>query len=162
MIRDVEARDAEAICDIYNYFIKHSIITFEERSISVEDMRGRIRETTASYPWLVYQREDRVLGYAHASQWKNRYAYRYSVESTVYIAPDFVGQGIGSELYGGLISLLQESGFHSVIGGIALPNPVSVALHEKMGFEKVAHFREVGWKFERWIDVGYWELTLGA
>jgi len=101
-----------------------------------------------------------LLGYCYASKWKGRCAYRYSVESTVYLSPDATGKGIGSKLYGTLLAELRQRQFHTVIGGIALPNPASVALHEKLGFEKVAQFRQVGNKFGRWIDVGYWQLLL--
>jgi L-amino acid N-acyltransferase YncA len=102
----------------------------------------------------------KVVGYAYASKWKSRSAYRYAVESTVYLDPRFTGQGIGRHLYGSLIAELRQRSLHAVIGGIALPNPASIALHERMGFVKVAHFKEIGWKFNQWIDVGYWELIL--
>jgi L-amino acid N-acyltransferase YncA len=97
------------------------------------------------------------MGYAYAQPWKGRSAYRYSVEVSVYLDHQITQQGIGSRLYGELFQILAERGFHAVIGGVTLPNPVSVRLHEKFGFEKVAHFKEVGYKFGKWIDVGYWE-----
>lgn len=106
------------------------------------------------------RKASQLLGYCYASKWKGRCAYRYSVESTVYLSPDATGKGIGSKLYGTLLAELRQRQFHTVIGGIALPNPASVALHEKLGFEKVAQFRQVGNKFGRWIDVGYWQLLL--
>ena len=115
---------------------------------------------TAALPWFVCETDGRVSGYAYASPWKSRSAYRRSVESTVYVAPHSAGHGIGSMLYRALISDLRERDLHTVIGGIALPNAASVALHEKMGFRKVAEFAEVGWKFERYIAVGYWQLLL--
>jgi len=90
----------------------------------------------------------------------SRFAYRFTVESTIYLDPEYRGQGIRRELYKALISKLSQRTLHSVIGIIALPNPASMALHERMGFEKVAHFKETGWKFNKWIDVGYWELML--
>jgi phosphinothricin acetyltransferase len=158
MIRDVQSHDAEAICSIYNHYVQDSIITFEEKSVSVSDMRQRIQEVTKELPWLIFEEGQAILGYAYASKWKSRCAYRYSVESTVYLSKNSVGKGVGTRLYTALIGRLQSLSFHSVIGGIALPNPASVALHEKLGFEKVAHFKEVGWKMNRWIDVGYWEL----
>jgi L-amino acid N-acyltransferase YncA len=111
-------------------------------------------------PWLVWEEEDRVLGYCYAKPWRPRSAYRYSVECTVYVNIDSHGRGIGSALYRRLIAELQDRGFHAVIGGILVPNEASVALHEALGFEKVAHLREVGWKFGKWRDVGYWELLL--
>ena len=160
MIRKAETVDAKTICGIYNHYVENTIITFEEQPVTVADMANRIREVTASFPWLVFERNREVVGFAYASRWKSRCAYRYSVESTVYLAPEVTGLGIGRKLYHELISTLRDRAIHSVIGGIALPNPASVALHEKMGFEKVAHFAEVGWKFNQWIDVGYWELII--
>ena len=115
---------------------------------------------SAPLPWLVAEQTDQVIGYAYASKWKERCAYRYSVESTVYLDPSFTGQGIGTKLYEALLAILQRNSIHIVIGGIALPNPASVALHERLGFNKVAHFKEVGYKFNRWVDVGYWEASL--
>ncbi len=97
---------------------------------------------------------------AYAVLWKARSAYRFSVEITVYVAPGMAGRGIGSMLYSHLFAALQPLGVHAVIGGIALPNEASIALHEKFGMEKVAHFQQVGFKFNRWIDVGYWERIL--
>jgi len=160
MVRIVTAEDAGAICDIYNPYIKNTIITFEEEPVSTEEMENRILKVTSSLPWLVYEMNGNVIGYAYADQWKSRSAYRYAVESTIYVNPRFTGQGIGRQLYESLIPELRRRSLHGVIGVIALPNPASIAFHEKMGFEKAAHFKEVGWKFNKWIDVGYWELIL--
>jgi phosphinothricin acetyltransferase len=124
-------------------------------------MASRVREVIdAGLPWVVAEVNDRVVGYAYASKWKGRCAYRFSVESSVYVATDHTGQGIGSKLYDALLDRLRAGKTHVVIGGIALPNEGSVALHERLGFRKVAHFNEVGFKFERWIDVGYWQIKL--
>lgn len=160
MIRSVERDDAGAIRDIQNHYIENTIFTFEEEKMSVERMHDRIREVTESLPWLVFEEGGVLIGYAYATWWKSRAAYRHSVESTVYLSPHATGRGIGSRLYDELIGLLGDREIHAAVGGIALPNPASVALHEKMGFEKVAHFREVGRKFNQWIDVGYWERII--
>ena len=162
MIRPARVEDASQLCDIYKHFVLNTTITFEEQVVEVDDMRARILETTASLPWLVWENNGAVLGYCHASKWKGRCAYRYSVESTVYLRPNESGQGIGSALYRELLRQLTGHDLHAVIGGIALPNNASVALHEKLGFEKIGHFREVGRKFGEWIDVGYWQLLLGS
>ena len=146
--------------DIYNHYVLESVITFEESPVSAEEMSLRIGKVTEQLPWLVYEQEGRILGFAYASKWKGRCAYRFSVESTIYLSPDAVGRGVGTSLYQSLIDRLAEMSYHIVIGGISLPNDASVGLHEKLGFEKVAHFREVGWKFNRWVDVGYWEKLL--
>lgn len=160
MIREATVDDAAAICAIYNPYIAETTITFEEEPVAVDAMRGRIVEVTAQYPWLVWDEGGKIGGYAYASRWRPRAAYRYSVEASVYLAPAFQGRGIGTQLYRGLIERLRALGAHEVIGGAALPNPASVALHEKLGFKKVAHFEEVGYKLGRWVDVGYWQLKL--
>ncbi len=160
MIRPVRYEDARQICDIYNYYIENTIITFEEENVSLIEMEKRINETTASLPWFVYQQDGQILGYAYANKWKGRCAYRFSVESTVYVKNDVLGKGVGSKLYKRLIDELNDKSMHSIIGGIALPNERSQKMHEKFGFKKVAHFSEVGFKFGKWIDVGYWELLL--
>jgi len=111
-------------------------------------------------PWIVLEREEILCGYACAVRWNNRAAYRHSVESTIYLAEDCAGQGLGTTLYTALMGQLNDNGAHAVLAGISLPNEASVALHEKLGFEKVAHLREVGHKFDRWVDVGYWQRVL--
>ena len=123
-------------------------------------MGQRIDETIQSLPWLVWEQDKSLKGFCYASKWKGRCAYRHSVESTVYLRADSMGRGIGSQLYRALLDELRRRKFHTVIGGIALPNDASVALHEKFEFEKVAQLREVGNKFDRWTDVGYWQLLL--
>lgn len=163
MIRKVRLKDAQAICNIYNYYIDKTIITFEEESIDAAEMEKKIRQTKTKLPWLVYcdeNNEDKVLGYAYASIWKSRSAFQYSVESSVYIDKNHAGKGIGTKLYEELINKLISLGYHAVIGGIAIPNDDSIKLHEKLGFEKVAHFNQVGKKFGKWIDVEYWQLPL--
>ena len=159
MIRPALASDADAIAHIYNHYIRNTTVTFEEMPVSAQEMAARIAKfDAASLPWLVLELDGHVVGYTYASKWKGRCAYRFSVESTVYLDPAHTGRGLGSSLYAALFAALRDKGMHVVIGGIALPNAASVALHEKLGLEKVAHFKEVGFKFERWIDVGYWQL----
>jgi phosphinothricin acetyltransferase len=160
-IRPAEHADAAAVAAIYNHYVATTCITFETEPVSPDDMAGRIGEAReATLPWLVAVDGDAIVGYAYASKWKGRCAYRYSVESTVYLDPACTGRGHGKALYVALVDALRERGLHAVIGGIALPNEASIALHERLGFEKVAHFKQVGFKQERWIDVGYWQLLL--
>jgi phosphinothricin acetyltransferase len=160
-IRKCAATDADALARIYNHYVVSTIITFEEEPIDGAEMARRIDDVAAAtLPWLVAEREGDVVGFAYASKWKGRCAYRYSVETTVYVDHRCPRQGLGSRLYDALLPLLKEASLHAAIGGIALPNDASVALHERVGFEKIAHFREVGFKFGRWIDVGYWEKLL--
>lgn len=160
MIRAINPSDAEAVCSIYNYYVLHTIITFEEEPVSVLEMQQRIHSITQKHPWLVYETEGQIVGYAYASDWKSRVAYRYSVESSVYLRPTYTGKGIGSKLYEALITEISKTETHAVIGGIAIPNESSIILHEKFGFKKVAHFPQVGYKFKQWIDVAYWQKTL--
>lgn len=162
MIRTIKPEDASAICQIYNYYIINSVVTFEEEAVSVAEMKSRIEHNTDKLPWLVFEENEEILGYAYGSEWKSRCAYKHSVESTVYLKQGAMGKGIGSSLYAELIKRLKANKTHAIIGGIALPNESSIALHEKFGFEKVAQFREVGYKFDRWVDVGYWELILNS
>ena len=110
--------------------------------------------------WLVAERDGVVLGYAYAGLWRERHAYRFAVESTVYVARDAGVRGIGSALYTALFDLLRQAGYHTVLGVIALPNAASIALHEKFGMRQVAHFKEVGFKFGQWHDVGNWQVVL--
>ena len=160
MLRPCTPADAAQICDIYNHYVRETVITFEETPVLEADMGRRIADITSHLPWLVWEADGTILGYAYATPWKVRAAYRHSVESSIYLAHHATGRGLGSRLYQALIAELRQRGLHCVIGGAALPNPASVALHEKLGFSKVAEFREVGFKFGRWIDVAYWELML--
>jgi phosphinothricin acetyltransferase len=158
MIRNILPEDAVQICGIYNYYVRHTIVTFEESPVSEEEMKARIIDITKKYPWIVYEQNDQIVGYAYASAWKSRCAYRHSVETTVYLNQAAKGNGIGTLLYRELLDRLIKQNVHAAIGGIALPNAASIALHEKLGFEKIGQFKEVGYKFDQWIDVGYWEL----
>ena len=157
-IRAVTADDTPAIADIYNHYVMDTLVTFEEEPVSGEELWRRVEAVrTADLPWLVADDAGMVVGYAYATPWRARIGYRYSVEVTVYIDARQKGRGIGSRLYETLFTELQSRGFHSAIGGIALPNDASVALHEKFDMKKVAHFERVGIKFGHWTDVGYWQ-----
>lgn len=160
MIRSVRTSDAAAVSSIYNEYIKTSAATFEEDPVPAEAMAGRIKSVTRNFPWLVMEEDGAVVGYTYARKWRDRAAYRYTVETGTYLDPRFTGKGIGTKLKKALLDELKARGFHTVISGISLPNPASVALCENFGFKKVAHFSEVGHKFGKWIDVGYWQLKL--
>lgn len=157
-IRTAAETDAPAIASIYNHYVLNTTVTFEEEAVGDDAMGARVLETqSAGLPFLVAQSQDEVVGFAFASAWKGRCAYRFSREVTVYLRPGHEGRGLGSALYSELIAALDAQGVHALLGGIALPNAGSIALHEKFGFQKIAHFREVGRKFNQWVDVGYWE-----
>jgi len=161
LVRPATAADAEAIARIYNHYVANTVITFEEESVSVADMAARIAEAQSlSLPWLVAEVDGAIVGYAYARRWRPRSAYRYSAETTIYLERGYEGRGIGSTLYSALLPLLRERGMHVAIGGVALPNDASIALHEKLGFESVATFRQVGFKHDRWVDVTYLQLVL--
>lgn len=159
-IRDVLPSDAEAICAIYNPLVLNTIISFEEAAVPVPDMVSRIETISAKLPWLIAERGGALLGYAYASRHRERSAYRFSVETTAYVEERTRGKGVGRELYTALLTRLKAMSVHAALGGIALPNPASVAFHEKCGFKKVAHFEQVGLKFGQWVDVGYWQIVL--
>jgi L-amino acid N-acyltransferase YncA len=161
IVRPAESEDATQIAYIYNHYIATSHATFELEPISGSEMLKRMEDGwRRGFPFLVCETNDEVLGFAYGKQFRQRPAYYRSIEVSVYVKPGRDGQGAGSLLYDGLLKEIRHGDFHVVIGGISLPNDVSVRLHEKFGFEKVAHFHEVGRKFDRWIDVGYWELIL--
>ena len=160
-VRDAQASDAGALVAIYNHFILTTAVSFEEEAIDAAAMAQRIADVQAGgLPYLVIADGDHIAGYAYATKWRVRHAYRFSVETSVYLHPDRAGGGLGTRLYTELLARLRAAGVHLAIGGIALPNAASVALHERMGFRKVAHFEEVGFKFGQWRDVGYWQLRL--
>ena len=159
-IRVATRADAASICAIYNHYVTDTIVTFEEQPVSAAEMQSRMAAVLDTLPWLVLENDGGITGYAYASPWKTRIGYRFAVESSIYLAPAHVGHGLGSALYASLLESLRARDIHCVIGGAALPNPASAALHEKLGFTKIAHFRENGFKFGRWIDVGYWQLLL--
>lgn len=158
MIRTVTPEDAALICQIYNHYVATTTISFEEAPVGEAEMAGRI--AASRFPWLVLEQDGELLGYAYATAWRARPAYRHSVESSVYVAPAATGRQVGLRLYRQLLEALRAAGLHTVIGGIAQPNEASVRLHERLGFRKVAHFEQVGFKHGRWIDVGYWQLQL--
>lgn len=162
MIRSAEPKDAIDIVDIYNHYILHSHATFELKPIEAKEMISRIHNVQEQFglPWFVLEEGSKVVGYAYATQWKARPAYSKTTETSIYLHANSGGKGYGKKLYGQLINELKSLGYHAIIGGMSLPNESSRLLHEKLGFQKIAHFKEVGYKFDRWIDVGYWELIL--
>ena len=162
-LRDATPHDGAALAAIYNPYVADTVITFETEPVRAEEMAARVSEAQESkLPYLVAidDTTSQVAGYAYASKWKGRCAYRHSVETSVYLDRKLCGQGIGTLLMEALIERLRAAGMHALIGGIALPNEGSVGLHERLGFKKVAQFEQVGHKFDQWIDVGYWQLIL--
>ena len=129
--------------------------------VSTEEISQRIDEAKdAKLPYLVVETDGIVNGFAYASKWKGRCAYRFAVEVTIYLSSTAAGGGMGTRLYQQLFQQLREQSYHVAIAGISLPNPASIGLHEKFGMQKVGHFKEVGYKFGNWVDVGYWQCKL--
>ncbi len=157
-IRPVNLDDAAKVAEIYNYYILNSPQTFETEALTEEEMQQRIVEITEKYPYLVAEDNGEIYGYAHATHFKFREAYEYSAEVLIYVKNEAKQRGIGTELYLKLFKELAETNIHTLIAGISLPNEASIRFHERLGFSKVAHFKEIGYKLGRWIDVGYWEL----
>ncbi len=156
-IRKAVVDDAEQIAEIYNYYVTNTHHTFETEPVSAEMMAARITTLSKRYPFLVAERDDEVAGYAYGVRFRLREAYEYSAEVSIYVRNDSKQRGLGTSLYTKLFDELADTHVHAIIAGIALPNDSSIRFHEKLGFEKVAHFKEVGYKLGRWIDVGYWE-----
>lgn len=159
-IRPFAPGDEHAICDIYNHYIARTVVTFEETPLSAQQMRERINSYLTSYPWFVCVIDGAVVGYSYASKFHQRSAYRHTAELTVYVREGLERKGVGRQLYEPLISHLQAHDCHVMLAAIALPNAGSVALHDKLGFSKVAHFSQVGHKFGQWVDVGYWQRVI--
>jgi L-amino acid N-acyltransferase YncA len=162
LVRPATDDDAVAVARIYDHYVERTSVTFEEATVPPSEIARRIRDVqAAALPWLVAARGGEVVGYAYAGPWHSRSAYRFSAEVTVYVDARFPRAGIGAQLYGALLPILEARGVHALLAAIALPNAASVALHERFGFAKVGHFAEIGLKFGRRIDVGYWQRLLG-
>lgn len=159
-IRLATESDAPAVADIYRPLVASTAITFETEPPGADEMRRRIAETLPLYPWLICDAGGRVAGYAYATTHRVRAAYRWSVDTSIYVDPKDRRSGIGRGLYRSLFAILEAQGYVNAYAGIALPNPGSVALHEAMGFQSVGVFRKVGYKLGAWHDVGWWELAL--
>jgi L-amino acid N-acyltransferase YncA len=160
-IRDADpARDAAACAAIYAPHVESSVVSFEERAPDAAELAARIERYGASHAWLVAEREGQVLGYAYATAFNERPAYRWSASVSVYVAEGARGQGLGRALYEALFERLRERGFRMACAGITLPNEASVGLHESLGFEQTGLNREIGWKHGAWRDVGWYQLEL--
>lgn len=162
LIRMATGADAERVRAVYAPYVESTAVSFESVVPSIEEMAGRITGRQPSYPWLVAEEGGwGVVGYAYAGRFAARAAYAWSVETSVYVADAARRRGVGRGLYTALFRVLAAQGYLRVFGGIALPNPASVGLHESMGFTPSGVYRGVGWKFGAWHDVGWWQRPLG-
>lgn len=160
MVRIVETRDAAEICEIFVSYAQFSAISFATELPTVEDFHAKIGEISATLPWLVYELDGQVKGYAYASPHRSLGAYRWCVEVSIYVAAEFRGAGIGKSLYRELFRILRELGYYNAYAGITLPNGPSVRLHQFFGFEKFCVFESIGHKLGQWHDVAWYKLAL--
>lgn len=159
-IRNVTTDDAAAIADIYRPFVEATVVTFDETAPDTAEFAARITSNSGTYPWLIADDNGKVAGYAYASQYRSRLAYRWSVDVAIYLHEDFRGQGLGRQLYSALFDELRHLGFYNAYAGITIPNPASLGLHKAMGFEPIGIYKNVGYKLGRWLDVQWLSLQL--
>lgn len=161
-VRQAQLSDAQGILDIYAPYIVHSFITFENEVPDTAVFAQRIAHYAQRFPWLVCQVGDTIAGYVYASPHRDRAAYQWCCESSIYMHEKFKGKGVGRILYQALFDLLKLQGIRHVYAGITLPNEGSVALHERLGFTWLANYKHIGYKLGEWKSVGWWELQLNA
>lgn len=159
-IRCVKTDDANDIIKIYNWYILNTTITFETEPVALEEMKNRINEKLLKYDWLVGEIDNKIIGYAYYDSFRPRAAYRHTVESTIYLSNDYKGKGLGIALYTDLIELAKRKGFREMLGVISLPNPESVRFHLKMGFWEIGTMKNVGYKFNKYIDVSILQKSI--
>lgn len=159
-IRRVTAADVAAITALYNRFVRDTVVSFETEAVTPVQMQARVDAVLSRHDWLVAEEAGELCGYAYYSAFREREAYRGTVESTIYLAEQAVGRGLASALYGALLQRAAEQGYREVIGVITVPNERSEALHRRLGFERVGVLRRVGRKFGRDADVALWQRRL--
>lgn len=161
IVRPAEVADVPAMCDIYAPLVASTAVSFETDPPTIEEMTRRLEATVGPDAWLVIEVDGSLAGYAFSASFRSRPAYASTRETTVYVHASHRGRGVGRALLAALIGVLRDGGAHRAVAAISLPNPESIALHEGLGFTHVGTFNEVGRKFDRWQDVGFWELDLG-
>lgn len=160
MIRNVKLEDSKEIVDIYNYYILNTCVTFDMDKLDSKDMEKKIKEKINKDPWIVYEEDNKILGYAYVGEWRSKAAFNFTKEVTIYLNPVEKGKGIGTKLMDELIKRCKENGINTLISVITVPNDASTYLHEKFGFKKVAYYEKVGFKQEKWLDVESWQLHI--
>jgi phosphinothricin acetyltransferase len=163
-VRPATADDAAAIAGIYGHYVRETAVSFETEPPCVEEMRGRIEAGGDRFAWLagVDEEDGTLLGYAYAAPFRTRAAYRFAVETTVYLRNGLAGRGLGGRLYRPLIASLEVQGYTQAIAAITLPKEPSARPHERLGFLRTGTYAKVGWKLGRWLDVGLWQRPLAA
>ncbi|OYU96208.1 MAG: N-acetyltransferase [Bacteroidetes bacterium B1(2017)] len=159
-IKLITEPDIEEVLAIYTQYVLHTSITFEHTVPSFEEYAQRVNTNTQKYPWLIAKQGTNIVGFAYCSTHRYREAYQWSPESTIYMAPNFQGKGIGKLLYSTLFELLKMQGFVNVFAGVVIPNPKSIALHKSCGFEEIGIFKKIGYKQGTWHDTFWFQLAL--
>ncbi|APY09974.1 phosphinothricin acetyltransferase [Seonamhaeicola sp. S2-3] len=159
MVRSFKTEDTQQLLDIYNYYVVNSVATFDTEPVAFEVYSEKLHRINKAYPLIVFEEDNTILGFAYGSKFRPKPAYNGTVEATVYVKHTAHGKQIGTILYTKLLSLLKQQNFHSVMGVLTIPNDASVKLHEKFGFKQVAELKEVGFKFGKWQNVGFWQLN---
>ena len=160
MIRFVTQRDVKRITEIYNDYIINTTISFEVKPLTEDEMRNRIESVLAHGPFLVWEEDGEIAGYCYAHPWKERAAYHNTLETTVYLAPQYFRRGIGTQLMRELINQCRVDNIKVLIACITANNEASIKMHEALGFKQVSYFSQVGEKFGQWLDVIDMQLTL--
>ncbi|MEP3837056.1 MAG: N-acetyltransferase family protein [Algibacter sp.] len=158
MVRAFHINDVPQLLAIYNYYVLNTTVTFDLEAVTLEAFTEKLKTINAEYPFIVFEEGNEIIGYAYGSKFRSKPAYNYVVESTVYVKHNAHGKKVGTTLYAELLKLLKEAKFHTVLGVLTIPNDASIKLHERFGFEKVAHLKEVGFKFGAWQHIGIWQL----
>lgn len=153
MIRTAILDDAQALLDIYTPYVLNTTITFETEVPTLSDFTQRIKSIQQRFPYLVLEVDNEIIGYAYATKYKERSAYDWTVETSVYIRQDVQARGYGKQLYTALEEALRTQGIVTMLACITYPNDLSIEFHKKMGFEHVAHFEKLGYKFNQWRDI---------
>ena len=160
MIRKYQEKDLKAIVDILNYYVKNDACIFQMEPYTFEEIEEKFKSIIPIYPAFVVEHENQVIAFAYGARWRDKPVYAKSVETTIYIHPDYKHSGIGEPLYRKLIETLNQMDFHLLVAGMTMPNLGSQRLHEKLGFEKVGIFKDAGMEFGQWHSVGFWQKIL--
>jgi len=160
MIRKYHPKDLQSIVDILNYYVKNDACIFQVEPYTFDEIEKKFEIIQATYPIFIEEKDNKVIGFAYGARWRDKPAYAKSVETTIYVHPNYLHAGIGEPLYRKLIETLTQMNFHLLVAGMTMPNLGSQRLHEKLGFEKVGEFKEAGMKFGKWHNVGFWQMVI--
>ncbi len=160
MIRKYHPKDLQSIIDILNYYVKNDACIFQVEPYTFDEIEKKFEIIQTTYPIFIEEKDNKVIGFAYGARWRDKPAYARSVETTIYIHPDYLHIGIGEPLYRKLIETLTQMNFHLLVAGMTMPNLGSQRLHEKLGFERVGEFKEAGMKFGKWHNVGFWQMVI--